>query len=319
MRKVLGIAALAALGCQHGDDAFVDPGRDDVFGADERADWYEVPAETVERRIARSVALISFHPDTELAAAGIGDAVEDLGTKWKLCPDEAFAAQPSLTGCTGFLVGPDLVATAGHCVEHGCDGLSVVFDYAYPAAPADLRADLLMDSSGPYRCIEVVDRSFTGHGTSDDDYAILRLDRTVSDREPLRLARTEPAIGAALTLFGYPWGVPQKIAGGAVVQEVHAKRFASTTDSFAGNSGSPVVDASGVVQGIHVTRASEQHRVMDEARGCYRIAHCPEDCDGYPKQFRVDRIADRVDALQRCGAVRCDSDPAGPADAGPEE
>ncbi len=317
MRRVMGIVALAALGCQDGDGTLVDPGLEDVFGADDRADWYQVPEDTVARRVARSVALIAFHPDTELSSAGaIADAVRDLGAKWGLCEGEAFADQPSVTGCSGFLVAPDLLITAGHCIENGCTGMSVLFDYAYASAPADLRADLTMDPNGAYACSEVVARSFTGHGSGDDDYAILRLDRAVTNRAPLALAHEAPAVGEALTVLGYPWGLPQKIAAGAAIEEVFAKRFASTTDSFGGNSGSPVVDDSGVVRGIHVTRASSQHRVWDAQARCYRVAHCPEDCDGYPRQFRIDQIADQVDALRQCGAVHCDGG-AGPANPEP--
>ena len=58
-----------------------------------------------------------------------------------LCSGEKFRKQPSASDCTGFLVGEDLLVTAGHCVlafgetaknrkTQGCQSNSWLFDYS---------------------------------------------------------------------------------------------------------------------------------------------------------------------------------------------
>mgnify|MGYP006433270365 CR=1 FL=1 len=52
---------------------------------------------------------------------------------YNLCPDENFSHQPSLSKCSGFLVGNDLLLTAGHCLrkKNRCDNDLWIFDYTY--------------------------------------------------------------------------------------------------------------------------------------------------------------------------------------------
>ena len=49
-----------------------------------------------------------------------------------ICQDARFAQQITAAVCSGFLVGPDLLVTAGHCITHkeDCKKYQWVFDYA---------------------------------------------------------------------------------------------------------------------------------------------------------------------------------------------
>src|SRR5690606_9999619 len=55
-----------------------------------------------------------------------------FGTRYQLCSTEPFREQESASFCSGFLVGPDTVVTAGHCVtdEMDCEATRFVFDYS---------------------------------------------------------------------------------------------------------------------------------------------------------------------------------------------
>jgi hypothetical protein len=75
-------------------------------------------------------------------------------------------------------------------------------------------------------------------------------------RDPSRpLTSDEP-----LAMFGFPDGTPLKVDLGAVVDDARPATldyFTATTDSFYGNSGSPIVDAAGALVGIQNRGAAD--------------------------------------------------------------
>ena len=54
-----------------------------------------------------------------------------LGAYYDLCDDERFFSQPTPGFCSGTLIAPDLILTAGHCMNNpnGCAGTVFVFNY----------------------------------------------------------------------------------------------------------------------------------------------------------------------------------------------
>ncbi len=112
-----------------------------------------------------------------------------------LCKGERFYGQPTASvNCTGFLVGPDLILTAGHCmvrdnyeteneVTAQCSDFIWVFDYKYQDHD---KIDKFFPKENVYKCKEVVKGKFTyshSRRTKEliygDDYALVRLDRSV--------------------------------------------------------------------------------------------------------------------------------------------
>ena len=88
-----------------------------------------------------------------------------------------------------------------------------------------------------------------------EDYALVKLDRAVFRRRPLRFRKKgKIADGASVIAIGHPSGLPTKIAGNAKVrQNDHPIFFNANLDTFAGNSGSPVFNKkTGLVEGILV-------------------------------------------------------------------
>ncbi|MBC7171155.1 MAG: trypsin-like serine protease, partial [Polyangiaceae bacterium] len=113
-----------------------------IEGLDDRREPYESddPA-FAARALEVSVALVHSGDVTAdgsghvtLAGTPLADWVEGAQGA-PLCPDERYATQPSSAFCSGALVAPDLVLTAGHCVrtQAACDDTALVFGFAMEA------------------------------------------------------------------------------------------------------------------------------------------------------------------------------------------
>ncbi len=193
-----------------------------------------------------------------------------LDTGHALCPDEPFRDQPSVGMCTGVLVAPDLVLTAGHCVS--CDRASdvvVVFDFVMEDA---LTPTMTVRADQVYQIEEIV-----GHHVGYPDWGLIRLDRQVVGRTPLPLRRAgRVADGQRLLVIGHPWGIPRKYDAGATVrQNTEPTFFQANLDTYQGNSGSPVINLDSMeVEGI-LCRGMEEF-VEDVALGCDRSLACPD-------------------------------------------
>lgn len=110
--------------------------------------------------------------------------------RYELCEDAPFFDQPSAPHCSGFLVDEDLFVTAGHCVPSGCDDFSIVFDYAHTNGEAPRAA---VPKENVYRCSEFV----VNIDEDDNDFALIRLDRPVTGRSPVKIAAEFPAPGTS--------------------------------------------------------------------------------------------------------------------------
>ena len=201
----------------------------------------------------------------------------------ELCPDVRFAPQLASASCSGFLIAPDLIATAGHCVskKKSCEEYKWVFDYHQQSEAfltynseetgeeEQLQVIVVRDSS-VYNCKEIVK-------VKDDilgnDYAVVRLDRPVADRLPLKIRREgKIADNTPLVIIGNPSGLPTKIADDAQVLSNRASRtFSTNLDAFPGNSGSAVFNAeTGEVEGILV-KGWYKDFTYDKQNKCNRL------------------------------------------------
>lgn len=216
-----------------------------VYGEDDRQEWYASPDAAFRDR-ARS-AVVALVPPGDLSRTSDG-AIRLLPGEPdpSLCVEEPFRSQPTPAVCSGTLIDPSLVLTAGHCLRNVgvCRSLAFVFDVLYQA-PGEL-APLTDDDV--YFCGDLLVRVDDGRR----DYAVVRLDRPVDAGRrpaPLRRLGDDPlAVGDPLRMAGFPLGVPMKLdAGGRVVLSTGASRerpfFEATVDAFGGSSGSGVFDA----------------------------------------------------------------------------
>ncbi|MAZ47976.1 MAG: peptidase [Halobacteriovoraceae bacterium] len=263
-----------------------------IYGVDNRVEPHQ--ASELQQKLSLSTAgminrikVVEHGDHAFLPPATI---VNDMG----LCPDEKFSEQPSSVVCSGFLVAPDLLVTAGHCIPNQarCDEVSWVFDYKIKKD--DNRADMMVPKSKIYKCAEVIEAKLEASPTGLVDYALVKLDRVVDDREPLKY-RTEGKIadGQEIFVIGHPSGLPTKVAGDAkVTSNSEANYFEANLDTFGGNSGSAVFNATtGIVEGILVRGAKDY--VGDEVLGCARVFEAPQEIEGISSLGEsVSRITD---------------------------
>ncbi|MBF0313550.1 MAG: trypsin-like peptidase domain-containing protein [Oligoflexia bacterium] len=207
-----------------------------------------------------------------------GDGIDDI--MGMLCEGERFKDQVTPALCSGFLVAPDIVVTAGHCVQtqESCEMNSFVFDFGSNNTKKNEKGETnyFVKSNDAYYCKELMSQKLDPMSMAD--FAVVRLDRPVLDRTPLKFRKeSKIADKEELVLIGHPIGMPMKIAPGAAVRKnEHDSFFLATTDSFQGNSGSAVFNAkTGEVEGILVR--GEMDFDFDENLGCARVKVCKED------------------------------------------
>lgn len=261
---LLALFASSFLGCQPASDedgaspdAATPGGKADSFEDDDRtrvldstdpraADW------------AASVAILS----SRISADGTAD-VPTLEERFDLCAGERFASDPFLGHCSAFLVGPDLVATAAHCLEqHGCEDTRIVFGFNDAERNDDLSS---LDPEELYRCTE----TFVAE---QDDVALIRLDRVVQGRVPLQPA--EGFEGQRVALVGHPLGGRATVDLSGVIQTWDERRLSTTLDTFSGHSGAPVLSLdSGQVVAVHTSGAGYN---LTQASGgsCSSLKEC---------------------------------------------
>ncbi len=246
-----------------------------VYGADDRLDFYEHPDAALRALTEQSIAAMVSNRAIEIDGDDVSLRASSLGDDYSLCEGELFFDQPSLAGCSGTLIDDNLILTAGHCVENGCENSSWVFNYLYE--DEDSLRDVV--AADVFSCERVVVESTPSFRDSVPDYAIVQLDRAATPRfVPATVNPEEWPVsqGDPVTIIGFGSGIPAKIDnGGFVTNERRSERdyFQATTDAFGGNSGSGVFNADNAVVGILV--AGEQD--YDYSRGCGQVAVLPED------------------------------------------
>ena len=214
----------------------------------------------------------------------------------KLCDGIAFNDQPTPGDCTGFLVGPKTLVTAGHCMRNlgECEKYSWVFNFKSNSTA--------FEDTQIYSCKSIISQKYTNIDYDFDDFAVIELDREVEAATPLEF-RKEGSItkNTPLVVIGHPSGLPMKAADGAVVKaegktvlnESLKRRphfFAANLDTFGGNSGSPVFNqTTGLVEGILVK--GRQDYKFDSNYNCNRLNYVEDDNDEeYELVMRINKV-----------------------------
>jgi V8-like Glu-specific endopeptidase len=179
-----------------------------------------------------------------------------------------FLDQPACAFCTGFLIAPDLFVTAGHCVETMKDAKDIIIVFDYNLSSNSTTTSIPVKSQDVYTVKEVVTAYFKDISTMVD-YSVLRLDRP-SDRKPYRFRTSgNVSLFSNVYMIGAPSGLPMKFADNAwVMDNSPVNWFKNNVDGFPGNSGGPVYNQNGFIEGIHVRGAIELDN-SGKARGDY--------------------------------------------------
>lgn len=279
----LGLAAAVA-GAAPAKKPFKPKG---IYGPDDRRELSEVKSPAVKAWADATVAIfqgaqVTAASEKKTSAlttrpfdkAGVRTPDNPWGEMVELCPDEPYKGQQAGAFCSGSLVGPDLVMTAGHCMEteEECKAAKFVFGFA---AGKDGQPAASVASDEVYSCGKLVAQKLEGTGA---DYAIVKLDRPVPNHKPLRLRRSgNPPNGTPLVVIGHPVGLPTKVAGGASIrQDDKGAYLVANLDTYGGNSGSAVFNTvTGEVEGILVRGGQDFE--YDPARKCAKSTRTMND------------------------------------------
>jgi hypothetical protein len=253
-----------------------------IYGDDNRRLMSELDSSNDAQAIKFSSSILAQIPNWRMTSTKETLSVETRDLKYGLniCDGEKFLEQPLVSSCTAFLVGPDLIVTAGHCIKdkYDCKKQTWVLDYDSAADFTGPKGTITFSKDKSYTCKELVSWS----ENNNLDYALIKLDREVIGRTPLKVRRDgKVASNESLMVIGHPLGMPKMLADNILVRDNSSTFFFKTNaDTFSGNSGSPVFGAvSGMVEGILV-RGDEDFE-MDIDLGCQRMSRCGDkDCRG---------------------------------------
>lgn len=288
-----------------------------IYDQDNRKDMVDVQSNVI-RELSKAVAgRVSKWSYDYLDEEKNGDIFfyepPKLSDPWgeNVCSDEKFAQQPVIVDCTGFLVGEDLLVTAGHCaVYHGdevknkmtdqCQDNQWLFDYELNREDnLDLQK---VNKKKLYNCKKII------YARLDDvhDFALIQLDRKVKDRKYLKVRNSgKIKKNEGLYVIGHPSGLPKKYSPGAkVLNNSQEFYFSTNLDTFGGNSGSPVFNVkTNEVEGILVRGKTDYIESTKPGETCMRAnkcnargKKCSED-DGEIDGEQVTRISELINFL----------------------
>lgn len=244
-----------------------------IYGQDDRLDVFESNDNLMKEIALSTAAQVMNRNLLNTAKDGVFSLKSETLSESGMCKSERFANQPTAGNCSGFLVAGDKLVTAGHCInsDFECSEHYWVFDFANKDSE---QKDFTFSKDQVYRCTKIIERK--KDSSTQADYAVLKLERVVVGRTPLKF-RTEgkPADDAVFTVIGHPTGLPTKITAAADMRNnSNPTYFVTNADTYGGNSGSAVVDSrTGIVEGILV-RGDTDYSRTDE--GCLGSVYRPQ-------------------------------------------
>ena len=250
-----------------GKPVFKIAGVDSIYGIDDREFVTKYSRKKI-RDLSRSVALIVNSDIVEIGLFQSKIKGTSLAQLADMCLGEKFSDDMSLAGCSGFLVGQDILVCAGHCFEtvDDCKNKKTVFDVSENKQTDE---GYKVSSSNVFGCTEIL---FQKH-EDELDYAIIKLDRIPRGRALLKVNTSKKIEkGSSVFMIGHQMGLPLILSKSAIVTNVtHELIFGAELDSFTGNSGSPVFNSiTFEVEGILIN--GQMDLVKDPSSQCYRNA-----------------------------------------------
>ncbi len=204
-----------------------------------RMDMYEISDRGIKRN-ARAVVSIWMKDNIEDNLNGFFSLRhKQYGESFNLYRSEPYYMQPIAEGrlCTGFLVGENVIATAGHCAdERNVKALRFVFGYEMKG-PNDPVTQV--PNADIYNGAEIIGMVYDPMD-SGADWALVKLDRSVTGRDIVTLSKIDICLGRPVYVLGHPCGLPLKYVPDQPVTGMNRAFFSAELTVYGGNSGSPV-------------------------------------------------------------------------------
>jgi V8-like Glu-specific endopeptidase len=185
----------------------------------------------------------------------LGEYVKETET-WDACPNMKFKNEPKPFHCSAFLVDPQHVMTAGHCVHNQKSNVKKDNKYLYvknlPLKDEFELSIYFSRGERPKNLDHVRSEDLykgqllvEGVYTQTFDMAIVKLDRPVTDIRPLEVQKDFVAkVNIPTRIIGHPLGLPlmHEASGHIIYPNWTPYTFSSNNSIFQGNSGSPMLD-----------------------------------------------------------------------------
>jgi len=271
-----------------------------IYGNDDRLDFIEINNPLHKKWALATAAMISkFTAREDYNNPNIYKIKSKMLQQNGVCEYQRFSRQLTAADCSGFLINEDTLVTAGHCVRHkqDCKDWFWVFDYRSGYAPEGynpykIGRTIRIEAKNVYSCKKIIKTEVIS--STGQDFAVIKLDRKVLDREPLQIRKTgRVGQNANLVIAGYPSGLPVKVADNARVRKNDdaLTYFVATTDSFVGNSGSAVINEdTGLVEGILVRGEEDYEYQKLKGKRCLVPVVCEEDKCGGEEVTKISQI-----------------------------
>ena len=248
-----------------------------IYGEDDREDILNTKNHHYQYLAESTAAMINKNKFIKQNGSYVvtGQLLKD---KMNLCEEERFGNHVTAATCSGFLVAPNILVTAGHCAEvsNFCSNFYWAFNYYHQRDGKPIK----ISEDNVYRCNKILYK--VKDSRIKQDFAVIELDREVPWRKPLELRQDgDTPNGESIFVIGNPTGMPTKVSDGAYVRDNSHPQFLLTNlDTFGGNSGSAVFNSeTGLVEGILVR--GERDYVYDSVKKCYRPKYCSmSECRG---------------------------------------
>jgi V8-like Glu-specific endopeptidase len=269
-----------------------------IFGIDDR-ELIRQSSKSYDLSRSTAVAILTslFEENGPQQFSLYADSLDNL-----LCESEKFHQNISLPyACSGFLVAPNIIATAGHCMVNTgvslnetqmyCEAYSWLFDFN---GEVDVDA---VDKESLYHCKQII------YAINEDefpyrDFALVELDRPVSGRKPLKISSEEPIVGASLSMIGHPLGMPAVLSknGRVFVNDEDRQSFVTSLDALSGNSGSAVFNNDEEVVGILIAGTPSPELV---SHGTCSVSNT---CDEFGQNCLINDDGPQYDGFQAHGS-----------------